>query len=67
MQRRGMIMGSTEDGGFSRIEAEVPLAEMFGYSTTSAPPPRARPSSPWSSRSYAQVPNEVAARLRLYA
>lgn len=33
MQRRGMIIGSHEDGGIARIEAEVPLAEMFGYST----------------------------------
>ena len=34
MQRRAMIIGSQEDGHLSRIEAEVPLAEMFGYSTT---------------------------------
>ncbi|MBM4369340.1 MAG: elongation factor G [Deltaproteobacteria bacterium] len=34
MQRRGIIIGSQEVDGFSQIEAEVPLAEMFGYSTT---------------------------------
>jgi len=34
MQRRAMIVGSQDDGGLARIEAEVPLAEMFGYSTT---------------------------------
>ncbi|WP_242343809.1 elongation factor G [Anaeromyxobacter terrae] len=34
MQRRAMIVGSQEDGGLVRVEAEVPLAEMFGYSTT---------------------------------
>ncbi|HKA91412.1 MAG TPA: elongation factor G [Haliangiales bacterium] len=34
MQRRGMIIGSQEDGGFARIESEVPLADMFGYATT---------------------------------
>ena len=34
MQRRGTVIGTTEeDGGFCRIEAEVPLAEMFGYAT----------------------------------
>ncbi|HJN76372.1 MAG TPA: elongation factor G [Myxococcota bacterium] len=33
MQRRGMILGSTEAEGFSEVEAEVPLAEMFGYAT----------------------------------
>ncbi|MDR2070486.1 MAG: elongation factor G [Treponema sp.] len=32
-QRRGIILTSTEDGIFSRVEAEVPLSEMFGYST----------------------------------
>jgi elongation factor G len=33
MQRRGIVIGSTEGDGFSRVEAEVPLAEMFGFST----------------------------------
>ncbi|MDR0568467.1 MAG: elongation factor G, partial [Spirochaetaceae bacterium] len=33
-QRRGVIISSTEDSAFSRVEAEVPLSEMFGYSTT---------------------------------
>lgn len=32
-QRRGMIVGSAEEGPMSIIEAQVPLAEMFGYST----------------------------------
>jgi elongation factor G len=32
-QRRGMIIGTTEDQNFVRIESEVPLAEMFGYAT----------------------------------
>ncbi len=32
-QRRGIIVSSIEDGSYSRIEAEVPLSEMFGYST----------------------------------
>jgi elongation factor G len=33
MQRRGNVIGTTEEAGFCRIEAEVPLAEMFGYAT----------------------------------
>ena len=33
MQRRGIVIGTTEEDGFCRVEAEVPLAEMFGYST----------------------------------
>ncbi|MDR0645285.1 MAG: elongation factor G [Treponema sp.] len=32
-QRRGVIVSSNEDGIFSRVEAEAPLSEMFGYST----------------------------------
>ncbi|NLE39319.1 MAG: elongation factor G [Pirellulaceae bacterium] len=31
--RRGMVMGTATDGPTARIEAEVPLAETFGYST----------------------------------
>jgi len=32
-QRRGVILGSTEEDGYCKVEAEVPLSEMFGYST----------------------------------
>ncbi len=32
-QRRGIIQSTSEDGAFSAVEAEVPLSEMFGYST----------------------------------
>jgi elongation factor G len=32
-QRRGLIISTSEDGNFSTVESEVPLAEMFGYST----------------------------------
>jgi elongation factor G len=32
-QRRGMIIGTMEEGAYTVIEAEVPLSEMFGYST----------------------------------
>ncbi len=33
-QRRGVILNTTLDNGYAIIEAEVPLAEMFGYSTS---------------------------------
>ncbi|HEY5657622.1 MAG TPA: elongation factor G, partial [Myxococcota bacterium] len=33
MQRRGTVVGTTEEEGFCRLESEVPLAEMFGYAT----------------------------------
>ncbi len=32
-QRRGIIMCTSEDNLFAKVEAEVPLSEMFGYST----------------------------------
>ena len=32
-QRRGIIISTSEDNTFSRVDAEVPLAEMFGFST----------------------------------
>jgi elongation factor G len=32
-QRRGMILGTTTHDAFTTVEAEVPLSEMFGYST----------------------------------
>ena len=34
MQRRGLILSTTEADGFAHVDAEVPLAEMFGFSTT---------------------------------
>jgi elongation factor G len=33
MQRRGTVIGTTEESGFSCTESEVPLSEMFGYAT----------------------------------
>jgi translation elongation factor EF-G len=33
MQRRGTVVGTTEEDGFCRLESEVPLSEMFGYAT----------------------------------
>ena len=49
MQRRGTVVGTTEEDGFCRVEAEVPLSEMFGYATDLRSARRARPSSRWSS------------------
>ncbi len=32
-QRRGLIVGTLEQDDYTVVEAEVPLSNMFGYST----------------------------------
>ena len=32
-KRRGIVVNSTADGEYGSVTAEVPLAQMFGYST----------------------------------
>ena len=32
-QRRGMIVGAQDEGVMTVVEAQIPLAEMFGFST----------------------------------
>ena len=32
-QRRGIIISTTEESNFTRVDSEVPLSEMFGFST----------------------------------
>jgi len=48
-QRRGIIVGTFEEGAFTVVEAEVPLAEMFGYSTVLRSGTQGKRSSRWSS------------------
>jgi elongation factor G len=60
MQRRGMIIGSQEDGGFARIDAEVPLAEMFGYATTLRSATQGKAEFTMEFSRYLQVPQQVA-------
>lgn len=63
MQRRGMIIGSTEDGLMARIEAEVPLAEMFGYSTTLRSSTQGKAEFTMEFSRYLQVPQAIADEL----
>ena len=59
MQRRGTVLGSTEDTGFARIEAEVPLAEMFGYATDLRSSTQGKAEFTMEFAKYAPVPREV--------
>ncbi|MDQ7006182.1 MAG: elongation factor G [Acidobacteriota bacterium] len=63
MQRRGTIIGSTEDQGFARIEADVPLSEMFGYSTDLRSATQGKAEYTMEFARYAPVPKEVSEEL----
>jgi elongation factor G len=63
MQRRGMIIGSTEDETNCKIEAEVPLAEMFGYATAIRSATQGKAEFTMEFSRYLQVPETVGAEL----
>jgi elongation factor G len=63
MQRRGIIVGTTEQEGFVRVEADVPLAEMFGYSTDLRSSSQGKAEYTMEFSRYAPVPAEVAQEL----
>jgi elongation factor G len=58
-QRRGIIVSSTEDGSFSRIEAEVPLSEMFGFSTVLRSLTQGKAEFSMEFLKYGKVPNSI--------
>jgi len=64
MQRRGTVLGSTEDSGFARVDAEVPLAEMFGYSTDLRSATEGKAEFTMEFARYAPAPREVTEELR---
>ncbi len=63
MQRRGNVLGSTEDAGFARVDAEVPLAEMFGYSTDLRSATEGKAEFTMEFAKYAPAPREVTEEL----
>ncbi|GAB4536420.1 MAG: elongation factor G [Haliangiales bacterium] len=63
MQRRGMIIGTQEDGAMARIEAEVPLAEMFAYSNTLRSSTQGKAEFTMEFSRYLEVPSAVAEEL----
>ncbi|MCI6663370.1 MAG: elongation factor G [Treponema sp.] len=58
-QRRGIIVSSTEDGAFSRVEAEVPLSEMFGFSTVLRSLTQGKAEFSMEFLKYGKVPNSI--------
>jgi elongation factor G len=63
-QRRGLIMSSAEDGVFTTVEAEVPLAEMFGYATTLRSMTQGQAEFSMEVLRYSKVPDTVAEELK---
>lgn len=63
-QRRGLIASATEDGVFTNIEAEVPLAEMFGYATTLRSLTQGKAEFTMEFSRYAKVPESLSEELK---
>jgi elongation factor G len=63
MQRRGAIIGQQESGGMTITEAEVPLAEMFGYATTLRSATQGKADFTMEFSRYTPVPESVEAAL----
>ncbi len=62
-QRRGIIISSTDEGAFSTVEAEVPLSEMFGYSTTLRSLTQGKAEFTMEFLKYGKVPQSVSEEL----
>jgi len=58
--RRGMIQGMEDTPGMKLIRAEVPLAEMFGYSTALRSATQGRATYSMEFKHYAEAPKNVA-------
>ncbi len=58
-QRRGVIMGTSNDAGYVVVESEVPLSEMFGYSTDLRSATQGKGEFAMEFARYAQVPKNV--------
>ncbi|MBU0674431.1 MAG: elongation factor G [Proteobacteria bacterium] len=59
-QRRGMILGTSEEANYTVVDAEVPLSEMFGYSTVLRSLTQGKAEFTMEFATYRQVPKNVA-------
>ena len=62
-RRRGMISGMDENPAGKVVRAEVPLSEMFGYSTDVRSATQGRATYTMEFSDYAEVPAKVAERI----
>jgi elongation factor G len=63
-QRRGIIISTVEDGTFARVDAEVPLSEMFGYATTLRSLTQGKAEFTMEFLKYGKVPTNLAESLK---
>ena len=66
-QRRGMIVGSQDEGVMCEIESQVPLAEMFGFSTVLRSSTQGKAQFTMEFAQYRQVPQSIAEKIALEA
>ena len=62
-QRRGIIVGSQDEGVLCVIETQVPLAEMFGYATVLRSLTQGQAQFTMEFATYKQVPQSIAEEL----
>ena len=62
-RRRGMILGMEDNYGAKMIRAEVPLSEMFGYSTTLRSMSQGRATYSMEFKKYQEAPRNVIEQL----
>ena len=62
-QRRGVIVDSTDENNTSTVNAEVPLSEMFGFSTILRSSTQGKAEFTMEFEKYGKVPNAVAEEL----
>ena len=59
-RRRGRVLGMVDRGNGKVVEAEVPLSEMFGYSTNVRSMSQGRATYTMTFKHYEEVPNNIA-------
>ena len=62
-QRRGVIVDSTDENNSSTVNAEVPLSEMFGFSTILRSSTQGKGEFTMEFEKYGKVPNAIADEL----
>src|SRR5262245_31387585 len=63
MPRPGIVNGATEGDGHARVDSEVPLAEMFGFSTPLRSATQGKAEFTTEFAKYAEVPNNISEEL----